>query len=151
MHILSVGERQQQRTLAQMRRPHRNENGQWSLEGSHDQRAAAQDGENCETEMSDKLITLFSHYEEKVRQFHLGRIPVEMIDGPRNEIIARIKAAESKYVPQQSLLEAAKTAREVMRGKDLEHVWTNYPTEPAVTLGQMLDAAIRKCEPSAAE
>jgi hypothetical protein len=57
----------------------------------------------------------------------------------------------SKYVPQQSLLEAAKTAREVMRGKDLEHVWTNYPTEPAVTLGQMLDAAIRKCEPSAAE
>jgi hypothetical protein len=51
------------------------------------------------------------------------------------------------YVPQQSLLEAAKTAREVMRGKDLEHVWTNYPTEPAVTLGQMLDAAIRKCEP----
>jgi hypothetical protein len=76
-----------------------------------------------------------------------------MSDAEWNEILTLAQEAvrnRSRYVPQQSLLEAAKTAREVMRGKDLEHVWTNYPTEPAVTLGQMLDAAIRKCEPHAA-
>jgi hypothetical protein len=78
-------------------------------------RRDAQSFHFCEAEMSDKLITLFSHYEEKVRQFHLGRIPVEMIDGPRNEIIARIKAADvTKYVPREAtpaMIEAARAFR----------------------------------------
>jgi hypothetical protein len=80
----------------------------------------------------------------------LVKLPEDMATHAHNLEIAYAEAlkrlASRQYVPQQSLLEAAKTAREVMRGKDLEHVWTNYPTEPAVTLGQMLDAAIRKCE-----
>lgn len=40
------------------------------------------------------------------------------------------------------LAEAAKAAREAMRGKDVEHVWVNYPTKPEKTLGQLLDEAL---------
>lgn len=49
-----------------------------------------------EKEMTEKkLITLFSEYEEKVRQFHLGRIPVQQIDGPRDELIRLIHEAQA--------------------------------------------------------
>jgi hypothetical protein len=99
--------------------------------------------------MSDKLITLFSHYEEKVRQFHLGRIPVEMIDGPRNEIIARIKAADvTKYVNREGwrLVPITPTPAmyEAFNGVSMDMSVT--PNQFKVGYEAML-AAAPKCEP----
>jgi hypothetical protein len=34
--------------------------------------------------------------------------------------------------------------RLILRGKDLEHAWVNYPTEPALTLGTKIDKALAK-------
>jgi hypothetical protein len=34
-------------------------------------------------------------------------------------------------------------AREAMRGKDVEHIWSNYPAEPCVTLGELIDQALK--------
>lgn len=37
---------------------------------------------------------------------------------------------------------ALRKAREAMRGKDLEHIWVNYPDKPAVELGKLIDEAL---------
>jgi hypothetical protein len=39
--------------------------------------------------------------------------------------------------------EALTAAREAMRGKDVEHIWSNYPAEPCVTLGELIDQALK--------
>ncbi len=44
------------------------------------------------------------------------------------------------------LLEACKKALTCVSGKDIEHVWMNYPVEPCVTLGDILRAAIAAAE-----
>jgi len=46
-----------------------------------------------------------------------------------------------------ALYEALHQAREVMRGKDLEQVWLNYPTEPAETIGQRIDKVLAPLKP----
>lgn len=40
-------------------------------------------------------------------------------------------------------------AREAMRGKDIEHIWLNAPTEPAETPGTRIDALLGKLKPPA--
>lgn len=52
----------------------------------------------------------------------------------------RIEAIKARALP---MYEALTTARELIRGKDVEHVWLNHPTEPALTLGDMIDAALK--------
>ncbi len=46
-----------------------------------------------------------------------------------------------------ALYEALRLARESIRGKDIEHVWLNYPTEPAETLGQRIDRVLGSLKP----
>lgn len=52
------------------------------------------------------------------------------------------KEAVRKAAPD--LYDALLAARQAMRGKDLEHVWVNYPTEPALELGTLADRALAK-------
>jgi len=42
------------------------------------------------------------------------------------------------------LYEALLAARQVIRGKDAEHVWINYPTVPEISLGVKMDQALAK-------
>lgn len=42
------------------------------------------------------------------------------------------------------LYEALLAARLSIRGKDVEHAWINYPTEPALELGTLMDWALAK-------
>jgi hypothetical protein len=42
------------------------------------------------------------------------------------------------------LYDALLAARQIIRGKDLEHAWVNYPTEPALELGTLMDRALAK-------
>jgi hypothetical protein len=58
----------------------------------------------------------------------------------------RRKAIERAGVPMYEVL---REVRDLIRGKDLEHVWMNYPTEPAETLGQRIDKVIGKLKPPA--
>lgn len=45
------------------------------------------------------------------------------------------------------LFAALTLARAAIRGKDIEAIWINYPTEPAVTLGQRIDQVLGKLKP----
>ncbi len=44
----------------------------------------------------------------------------------------------------QEMFEALLAARAAMRGTDLEHIWINYPEEPALELGTKIDRALAK-------
>lgn len=46
-----------------------------------------------------------------------------------------------------ALYEALRLAREAMRGKDLEHIWINYPTEPSESIGQRIDKVLGSLKP----
>lgn len=54
---------------------------------------------------------------------------------------ARKKAIQGAAL---DLFEALRVTREIIRGKDLEHVWINFPEEPALDLGTKIDRALAK-------
>jgi predicted nucleic acid-binding Zn ribbon protein len=62
----------------------------------------------------------------------------------RNAFHTEEKRKESVRRAAPELYDALLAARLILRGKDLEHAWVNYPTEPALTLGTKIDKALAK-------
>jgi hypothetical protein len=60
----------------------------------------------------------------------------------RNDFHAAEARKEAMRQAAPELFEALLAARTIIRGKDLEHAWVNYPTEPALTLGAKIDQAL---------
>ena len=63
-------------------------------------------------------------------------------NGCRNDFHAREARIEAIRAEALPMYEALCIVREVIRGKDVEHVWLNYPNEPAETPGTLIDRLI---------
>lgn len=62
----------------------------------------------------------------------------------RNAFHTEEKRKESVRRAAPELYDALLAARQVLRGKDLEHAWVNYPEKPALELGTKIDRALAK-------
>jgi hypothetical protein len=56
----------------------------------------------------------------------------------------RVQLGEESPSPEARAIEVLRTVKQHIRGTSTEHIWTNYPTEPCITLGQLIDSV---CEP----
>lgn len=65
-------------------------------------------------------------------------------NGCRNDFHAAEARKEAMRAAAPELFEALLAARQLIRGKDLEHVWLNYPDKPELTLGAKIDRALAK-------
>ena len=62
----------------------------------------------------------------------------------RNDHHAAQAREEAKRAAAPEMYAALLATRHTIAGKDVEQVWINYPTEPAVSLGQYLDKVLAK-------
>lgn len=66
-------------------------------------------------------------------------------EGRLDEFERKLEALEARVcTAHDTLINALRIAREAMRGKDIEHIWINYPNEPELGLGAYLDQALKK-------
>lgn len=61
---------------------------------------------------------------------------------PNTSASSELMANAALIAAAPEMLGACKKALICVSGKDVEHVWMNYPVEPCVTLGDILRAAI---------
>jgi hypothetical protein len=68
-------------------------------------------------------------------------------NGCRNAFHAAEARKEAIRQAAPALYEALVRARAAIRGNDVEHIWTNYPSEPSESLGQMIDKVLGALKP----